>query len=125
MPAYLPKSNRWSSQLPQKSLCEISKLARLCRARLQAGTLKSSRCPPEGGRYTNQNRVLTQPLQPVGFRLLVLSRKQQAEACPTRIGECALIQTETHSCETPGRHGSPARGAMWAATSIRSPPGKY
>src|SRR5579864_115959 len=31
----------------------------LCSARLQAGTLESSTCPPEGGRYTNQNRVLT------------------------------------------------------------------
>src|ERR1700688_4826505 len=29
---------------------------------LQAGTLESSRCPPEGGRYMNQNRVLTQTL---------------------------------------------------------------
>jgi uncharacterized damage-inducible protein DinB len=37
-------------------------LTRFCSARLQAGTLKSSRCPPEGGRYINQNRVLKQDL---------------------------------------------------------------
>jgi hypothetical protein len=38
-----------------KSLCENSKLPYFCSARLQAGTLESSRCQPEGGRYMNQN----------------------------------------------------------------------
>ena len=65
-----------------QSLCENSKLARFCSARLQAGTLKSSRCPPEGGRYMKQNRVLTQALQPA-----VVSQSQDqnplAEACAT------------------------------------------
>src|ERR1700674_1112071 len=35
-----------------------SDLLRSCSARLQAGTLESRRCPPEGGRYTSKNRVL-------------------------------------------------------------------
>jgi hypothetical protein len=47
-----------------KSLCVNSKVARFCSARLQAGTLESSKCPPEGGRYMSQNRVLTQTLKP-------------------------------------------------------------
>src|SRR5216683_5480712 len=47
-----------------QSLCEISNSARICSARLQAGTLESSRCPPEGGPYMTQTRVLTQTLQP-------------------------------------------------------------
>src|SRR5579863_5792380 len=38
------------------SLCENLKSARVCRARLQAGTLESMRCPPEGGLYMNENR---------------------------------------------------------------------
>src|SRR5271157_5958477 len=50
-----------------QSLCDNPKSTRSCSARLQAGTLESSRCPPEGGRYIIQNRVLTQALQPVGF----------------------------------------------------------
>jgi len=53
-----------------KSLCENSRLPRFCSARLQAGTLESTRCPPEGGRYMNQNRVRTQILKPLFFRLL-------------------------------------------------------
>ena len=47
-----------------KSLCENLKLAHFCSARFQAGTLESSRCPPESGHYMNQNRVLTQTLKP-------------------------------------------------------------
>jgi len=46
-----------------QSQCENMKLARFCGARLQAGTLESSRCPPEGGRYMDQNRILTQTFQ--------------------------------------------------------------
>src|SRR6266700_3738461 len=46
-----------------KSLCENSNSPCFCSARLQAGTLESSTCPPEGGRYMNQNRVLTQTLR--------------------------------------------------------------
>ena len=57
-----------------QSLCDNSKFEQFCRARHQAGTLKSSRCPPEGGRYNNQNRVLTltlQPLQLQGLKPLI------------------------------------------------------
>jgi hypothetical protein len=63
-----------------QSLCGNSKLTRFCSARLQAGILKSSRCPPEGGRYMKQNRVLTQALQPVGFGHCK-AENPQAEAC--------------------------------------------
>ncbi len=42
-----------------KSVRENQESARSCSARLQAGTLESSTCPPESGRYTNQKRVLT------------------------------------------------------------------
>jgi hypothetical protein len=34
-------------------------LAERCNAGLQIGILESTGCPPEGGRYTNRNRVLT------------------------------------------------------------------
>ncbi len=47
-----------------QSLCENSKSRHFCSARLQAGTLESTRCPPEGGRYMIQNPVLTQTLKP-------------------------------------------------------------
>ena len=50
------------------SLCENSKLPRFCSARLQAGTLESSTCPPEGGRYMNRNRDRTRTLQPLAVR---------------------------------------------------------
>jgi hypothetical protein len=53
-----------------KSPCENSKSARFCSARLQASTFESSRCPPEGGGYTNQNRVLTRTLKPMILRAL-------------------------------------------------------
>ena len=53
-----------------KSLFENSQLARSCSARLQAGTLGSNGCPPEGGRYRNQNRVLIRALKPWFFRSL-------------------------------------------------------
>jgi hypothetical protein len=46
-----------------QSVCENSGSADFCSARLQAGILNSSRCPPEGGRYINQNPDLTQTLQ--------------------------------------------------------------
>jgi hypothetical protein len=51
-----------------KSMCENCDLPRLCSARLQASTdtLESARCPPEGGRYTNQNRTFTQNLMASG-----------------------------------------------------------
>src|SRR6266851_2465857 len=59
-----------------ESLCENSKLERFCSARLQGGTLKSSRCPPEGGRYNNHNRVLAQTL-----RTRVTAFGQATEIC--------------------------------------------
>ena len=37
-----------------KSLYENSRPATLCSARIQAGSLGSSRCPPEGGRCIAQ-----------------------------------------------------------------------
>ncbi len=45
------------------SVRENQESARSCSARLQAGTLESSTCPPEGGRYINQKRVLTHTLR--------------------------------------------------------------
>src|SRR5229473_382396 len=41
------------------SLCEISFSSSYCGANLQVGILEASRCPPEGGRYINQDRILT------------------------------------------------------------------
>jgi len=41
-----------------ESLLEASGLAHLCSARLQAGTLDSSKCPPEGGRYMSPTAQL-------------------------------------------------------------------
>ena len=58
----LPVNDRHVLKPALQSLRENSKLPRFCSARLQAGTLESCRCPPEGGRYTNQNRVLTRTL---------------------------------------------------------------
>ena len=43
-----------------KSPCKKSRSARFCCASLQAGIVDSSRCPPEGERYMDQNRVRTQ-----------------------------------------------------------------
>jgi hypothetical protein len=51
-----------------RRLRENSNLPRFCSARLQAGILKSSRCPPKGGRYTYRIRVLTQTLRPLLFK---------------------------------------------------------
>ena len=66
-----------------KSLCENSKFARFCSARLQAGTLESSTCPPEGGRYKNQNRVLTQTLKPRPAEKQIQREKFQVEIAPS------------------------------------------
>src|SRR5713101_3550881 len=41
-----------------KSLCENPCAKRFCSVGLQADTLDSSSCPPEGGRYIIQNQVL-------------------------------------------------------------------
>jgi len=68
-------------------LFEDSKLAGFCNARLQAGTLESSRCPPEGGRYMNQNLVFKQTLQPPKLQRLTLgvrgNTNGRAEARPS------------------------------------------
>ncbi len=46
-----------------------------CSARLQASILRSSRCPPEGGRYMRQNGVFTWALRSsLLFRLAELDR---------------------------------------------------
>ena len=46
-----------------QSLWENLCAKRSCSVGLQADTVDSSTCPPEGGRYTDQNQVLTQTLQ--------------------------------------------------------------
>src|SRR6266704_1514674 len=43
-----------------KSLCENPCAKRFCSVGLQADTLDSSTCPPEGGRYIAKNQFLTQ-----------------------------------------------------------------
>ena len=56
-----------------QSVHEYQESARSCSAHLEAGTLESSTCPPEGGRYINQKQVLTHTLQglkPFFFRSL-------------------------------------------------------
>jgi hypothetical protein len=58
-----------------ESLSENLIVAHFCSARLQAGILESSRCPPEGGRYINQNGVLTQTLEPrISIRYIVAAK---------------------------------------------------
>ncbi len=42
---------------------------RFCSVGLQADTVDSSTCPPEGGRYIDQKLVLTQTLQPGRFEV--------------------------------------------------------
>jgi hypothetical protein len=60
---------------------------RFCGASLQAGTLKSSGCPPEGGRYRIEKRVLTQTLQ--GLKpLLFTSLNVAAEAATEKLAPC-------------------------------------
>jgi len=51
-------------RLGLQSLCENSKSLRFCSARLQAGVCLIPKCPPKGGRYMIQNRVLTRALKP-------------------------------------------------------------
>src|ERR1700674_3446629 len=70
---------------PLPSLRENSKLARFCRGRLQAGTLESGRFLPEGGRYMNRNRVLTQTLPGLTCLPGVFSHRSRAAVCrPSR-----------------------------------------
>jgi DsbC/DsbD-like thiol-disulfide interchange protein len=58
---------------PLLSVCEKSDLPGSCSARLQAGTLESTRCPPESGRYKNQNRIFTRtPLARIVFLALAV-----------------------------------------------------
>jgi len=66
-----------------KSLYENSILARFCSARLQAGISESSRCPPEGGRYMNQSRVLTQSLKPRPPKEHIHVRISKATSAPS------------------------------------------
>jgi len=47
-----------------KSLCDILCAKRFCSVGLQPDTVDASTCPPEGGRYIDQNQVLTQTLKP-------------------------------------------------------------
>jgi hypothetical protein len=56
---------------------ENSKLARFCSARLQAGILESSRCPPEGGRYKNQTERFA-----IARPLILLFRFDQLQSRP-------------------------------------------
>ena len=43
-----------TSRVVERLIAKRGELKKLCSARLQAGTLDSSTCPPEGGRYTDQ-----------------------------------------------------------------------
>src|SRR6266851_8930081 len=47
-----------------QSLCDNLCAKRFCSVGLQADTVDASTCPPEGGRYIDQNQVLTQSLKP-------------------------------------------------------------
>ena len=49
-----------------ESLSDNTCVKCFCSVGLQADIVDSSRCPPEGGRYRGQNRVLTQALGVVG-----------------------------------------------------------
>src|SRR5882762_8488885 len=49
-----------------ESLSDNTCVKCFCSVGLQADIVDSSRCPPEGGRYRGQNRVLTQALGAVG-----------------------------------------------------------
>src|SRR5216684_2310084 len=51
-----------------QSLCCNLRAKRFCSVGLQADTVDSSTCPPEGGRYIDQNQALTQTLQPLARR---------------------------------------------------------
>src|SRR5216684_6759869 len=44
-------------------MCSNPYASPFCSVGLQADTLDASTCPPEGGRYIDQNQVLTQPLK--------------------------------------------------------------
>src|SRR5712671_6530074 len=48
-----------------QTLCDNLCAKRFCSVGLQGDTVDSSTCPPEGGRYIDQNQVLTQTLQPL------------------------------------------------------------
>src|ERR1700747_756545 len=74
-----------------KSLCENLKLAHFCSARLQAGTLESNRCPPGGGRYMNQNRILTHTLKPGPPTQISIRRAQR------RIGSLTLHRVNSRA----------------------------
>ena len=47
-----------------KSLCDNPHVKRFCSVGLQADIVDASACPPEGGRYMDQNQVFTQTLMP-------------------------------------------------------------
>src|SRR5258708_38411331 len=47
-----------------KSLCDNLCAKRFCSVGLQADTVDSSTCPPDGGRYIDQNQVLTKTPKP-------------------------------------------------------------
>src|SRR5260370_145163 len=55
-----------------KSYVAVTSL--FCSVGLQANTVDSSTCPPEGGRYIDQNQVLTQTLKPHPAKLAVPNR---------------------------------------------------
>ena len=84
-----------------KSLCENSKLPRSCRACLQAGNLDSSRCPLEGGRNMDQNRVRTRILKAWAAELAGISPEHCAalhfRKIPNVFGESIFQNVKTFS----------------------------
>jgi hypothetical protein len=61
------------STLGFKSMCGNSCVKRFCSVGLQADTVDSRTCPPEGGRYTKQNRATVQVLETRGIPFLIES----------------------------------------------------
>src|SRR6267154_1393658 len=62
-------------------MCSNPYASPFCSVGLQADTVDSSTCPPEGGRYIDQNQVLTQTLK-AGISLRYgVAAEQVAEKC--------------------------------------------
>ena len=77
----IPAGEACSALQGLKSLCENLCAKRICSVGLQADTVDSSTCPPEGGRYIDQNQVLTQTLKPGISSRYGVAAEQVAEKC--------------------------------------------
>src|SRR5580704_8970051 len=69
LPRYRPWAGKCKKVVALEKVLENSKLVPSCSARLQAGTLASSTCAPEGGRYMNLPRSFIGHLAGVLCRL--------------------------------------------------------